>query len=662
MTINDIISMPKEEQAQGILKYLEFHANEGTEITSILMDSVVKQVKVGLYKDNMREYCKDCLKIRDKSGNIVALVPNEHQESIITIVEDWKKQYPDPLTRPTLYIIILKARQVGFSTIVEAMFFRELNFDKNKVAMIVSYDDDSAKNINDMSDRYYQYLPNFIKPMRRPSRGKGILFENENLDAKLEKARQQNLSHDEIDKLMEDESGLNCKFLIDTARNKNAGSSYTLNYLHISELAKWPDAKATLTSLLQAVPQYGGIVVIESTANGIEHFHKLWKEAKRGELNYRTIFVGWHEHKEYSLNFETPEVRREFIASLKEKELRIQKLLNLTYEQLHWRRDTIRKKCQNDENIFDQEYPYNDTICFLTSGRPVFDRQKIEEWKAELEKQYNERPYEVGYIIYNQNHGKYEFVRDEFGPVKIYERPKPDYPYVMGGDIAEGLLHGDWSVAPVCDNTTGEIVAKLRLHIHPDLFADEQIKLARFYNGALIADEINNHGMTTITALQNAGYYHQYKREVIDKISKTKLQKFGFDTKSGGNGGRRRKAINNLRSIVRENIEWIQDIEILDEMLTFIYNSEGKEEAETDCHDDCVMATAIMYEARGQSKTSAPRIDKTIKHKGTEYVHPSIYDDAHKNPILRERYRQIYEQEANRRYGIKIPIGGMPRK
>jgi hypothetical protein len=35
-------------------------------------------------------------------------------------------------------------------------------------------------------------------------------------------------------------------------------------------------------------------------------------------------------------------------------------------------------------------------------------------------------------------------------------------------------------------------------------------------------------------------------------------------------------------------------------MLVFIYNSEGKEEAEEGCHDDCVLATAIMYEARGQ--------------------------------------------------------------
>jgi hypothetical protein len=563
-------------------------------------------------------------------------------------VEDWKKQYPDPLKRPTLFIIILKARQVGFSTVVEAIFFHELNFSPNKVAMIVSYDEESAKNINDMSDRYYQYLPRTIKPLRRPSRGKGLLFENADYDDRI--------AYKLDDNDPRKKPGLQSKFLIDTARNKNAGSSYTINFLHVSELAKWQDAKATLTSLLQAVPQYGGIVVIESTANGIETFHRLWKEAKRGELNYHTIFVGWQEHKEYTLDFETTQKRIDFIASLKEKEIKLKDQLNLTYEQLNWRRDTIRKKCQNDEAIFDQEYPYNDIVAFLTSGRPVFDRQKIEEWRQTLEKKYSETPYEIGNIEYNETSRRYEFVHDEFGIVKIYEHPKPDYPYVMGGDIAEGLVHGDWSVAPVCDNTTGKIVAKLRAHLHPDLFADEELKLAKYYNNALIANEVNNHGLTTITALQKHGYYHQYKREVYDKISKTKQQKFGFDTKGGNLNGSRRKAINNLRTVAREHIEWITDLEILDEMLTFIYNSEGKEEAETDCHDDCVLATAIMYMARGQSKATTPKTDRGIQPKQIEMVHPSIFEDTHKNPNLKEYYKNKYELEVAKRYGMNLPV------
>lgn len=583
---------------------------------------------VSILKHQTVKYFAKCLKIRDKNGNIIAFVPNEHQENIINIVEEWKKQYPDENTRPTLFIIIHKARQIGFSTVVEGIFFHELNFNSNKIAMVVSYDEDSAQNINDMSDRFYQYLPKWVKPMRRPARGKGILFENPtNKQSEFEK-----------------NPGLQCKFLIDTARNIYAGSSFTINYLHLSELAKWPDAKSTLTSLMQAVPQTGAIVVIESTANGIEYFHKLWMQAKRGELSYKCIFVGWHMHAEYTKKFENDIEKADFIKTLSEKELKLKKLYNLAYEQLYWRREMMRSpKINGDENIFFQEYPASDDEAFLTSGRPVFDRMKINERIKFLEEKYKDNPPDVGYIECVDS--KYKFIPDECGTVIIYEHPKKDYPYVFGGDIAEGLINGDWSVTQVCDNTTGIQVAKQRLHIHPDLFALEQIKLARYYNDALIADEVNNHGMTTITSLQRENYWKQYKREIFDRISKSTQQKFGFDTKDQS----RQRIIDRLRAIAREEIELINDIETLNEMLTFIYNDQGKEEAESDCFDDCVISIAIMYEARSQQSANPPKPQENI-FKGKE-VHYSVLQDMTKNPKLKEKLKQ--------KYGINtIKVGG----
>jgi hypothetical protein len=568
--------------------------------------------------NDIKLYCIKFLKIRDKNGNIIIFVPNEPQEQLIKIVEDWKEKYPDPLTRPTLFIIILKARQIGFSTIVEAIFFHELHFSPNKVAMVVSYDEDSAKNINDMSDRFYQYLPEFIKPMRRSSQGKGILFEN---PTNNQKAFEQN-------------PGLQCKFLIDTARNANAGSSFTINYLHISELSKWPNAKETLKSLLQAVPQYGGICFLESTANGIEYFHKLWKQAKRKEINYVPIFVAWHQHKEYTKPFETDFEKESFVLDKTETE--IQQLYNLTLEQLNWRRETIKTKCNGDDDTFNQEYPDSDDTAFLTSGRPVYDRMKVAKRIKYLEEVYLDDPPKVGYIEFDQQRNKMKFVPDSNGTVIIYEHPKPNVPYVIGGDIAEGLRDGDWLVSDVGDNTNGNQVAKQRLHIAPDLFALEQIKLAKYYNGALIADEVNNHGHVTIGELKREGYYFQYKRERFDKITQTKEQKFGFDTKEQS----RQRAIGKTRAIVRDEIELINDLETLEEMQTFIYNDQGKEEAEQDCHDDCVMAFAIRHEARSQQRAyTAPEPEKWDN---TKYTHPSILIDSTKNPQLKRYYQKKY--------------------
>jgi hypothetical protein len=525
------------------------------------------------YKNDYRHYFRKCLKIRDKQGNIIKFATNPSQDKLIKIVEDWKVKYPDTKTRPTLYIIILKARQIGFSTTTEGIFFHDLNFSRNMVAMVVSYDEDSAANINDMSDRFYQYLPQIIKPLSRPYRGKGLLFENPKFDPSKPATK---ANH----------PGLQNKFLIETARNVNAGSSYTIMRLHVSELAKWPNPKETMTSLLQAVPGYGAIVIVESTAFGMGgYFYDLWMAAKRGENNYTPLFVPWWEHKEYAKPFASEYECQELERTLDGTEKHLLATYGLSLEQLNWRRDTIKNKCNGDPELFKQEYPSNDIEAFLTSGRPVFDQKKLIA-RLEQVKGKGDRGYLLGH----------KFVPDEKGPLIIYKHPEKGRPYVIGGDVAEGVAGGDYSVSQVLDNITGEQVAKWRGHIDPDLLAEEQIRLANYYNRALIADEVNNHGLTTVKSLENKGYSFQYRREIIDSITNEKQHKNGFRTDTAT----RPVIIDGLREIVRERIDLINDEETIGEMLTFIFNDQNKPEAQEGCFDDCVMALAIAHKAREQ--------------------------------------------------------------
>jgi hypothetical protein len=384
---------------------------------------------------------------------------------------------------------------------------------------------------------------------------------------------------------------------------------------------------------MQAVPQYGGIVFVESTANGIEYFHKLWQQAKRKQLSYVTIFVPWWKHKEYSTPFDSETEKDEFV--LTDKEIEIQGLYDLTLEQLNWRRIIMKSpKINNDEDIFCQEYPASDDEAFLTTGRPVYNRMNVAKRIKYLEELYAINPPDIGYIEYNR--GRMKFIPDPKGTVIIYEHPKPNVPYVIGGDIAEGLRDGDWLVSDVGDNTNGNQVAKQRLRIDPDLFALEQIKLAKYYNNALIGDEVNNHGHVTIAALKREGYYNQYKRERFDAITQTKEQKFGFDTKEQS----RDRIIDRSRAIVRDEIHLINDIETLEEMQTFIYNDQGKAEAEQDCHDDCVMAFAIRHEARSQQRAYAPM--QPQQQDPNKYIHPSVLIDSTTNPQLKRYYMKKY--------------------
>lgn len=542
------------------------------------MSSSVIELKSRL-KNEYKFYFRKALKIRDKNAKIIAFETTPAQDKLIKIIEDWKKEYPDPETRPTLYIIILKARQLGFSTCTEGIIFHDLTFRKNALGLVVSYDSDSAKNINEISDRFYQYLPKSLKPMRRPARGKGILFENPTKDREE----------------FESNPGLQSKFLIGTAGNENIGSSYTINYLHLSELAKWPgDQKTQMDSLLQVVPKYNSIVVIESTAKGVGNlFHKIWVEAEEGKNGYVPLFVAWFEQKEYSIEFNTAEERKEFEESLDKEEKWLIETFNVSLEQLNWRRDTIKNKCSNDVKTFHQEYPSYPEEAFLSSGRPVFDNQRIQARKKYLE---NNPIGERGYIEWDKDKQEYRFIPDQESPLIIYEKPQERVPYVLVGDVAEGIPDGDYSGFHIMNNITGNQAAVYKSHIHPKLLAYEQKKIAEYYNKALIGNEVNNHGLTTVTILEELGYYHQYRRKVIDDIKQTEQDKFGWYTSPAT----RPLIIDDVREWVREHLNLINDIDTLSEMLTFVWKENGKAEHEEGCHDDLVISLALFSKVRVQ--------------------------------------------------------------
>lgn len=531
-------------------------------------------------KNDYRLYFKKCLKIRNKQSEIVSFVPNKSQEKLIDLVEDWKRQYPNPNQRPTLYIVIPKPRQVGFSTATEGIFFHDLNFGYNKVAMIISYDVDSAVVINDMSNRFYQYLPQVIKPMRRKSQGKGILFENPQFNSSLPMSDN-------------NKPGLQSKFLIETANNVNAGSSYTINYLHISELAKWQNPEETLTSLLQSVPKNDAIVVVESTAKGLNYFYKLCKGARDGLNNYKLLFIPWHEHNEYQSTYTG--------FQLTEEEEELKRNYNLTNEQLQWRRDTIQDKCQNNIDIFHQEYPSYLEEAFVTTGKPVFNVAQIIARQQQLKP-----PLKQGYFDYRLDiaekivEDSITWVNSDSGYIKIYQDVKRDYPYVLGGDTA-----GDGSdsfIGQVIDNTTGMQVATLKHSLDEDLYANQMYCLGKYYNNALIGVE-SNYSTHPIKELQRNGYNKQYMRETEDTLTNKLVKKFGFRTDKLT----RPIIIAELVQIVREHIELINDYDTLQEMITFIRNDVGRPEAMPGEHDDCIMALAIAYYIRDQQSFSVKK-------------------------------------------------------
>ena len=506
------------------------------------------------------DYIESCLKIKTKSGTVVPFRLNDAQRKLYAVAK--RQQDAGKPVR----LIILKARQLGFSTLTEGLIFHACATRKNVNALIVAHREDATANLFRMSKLFYDELPAPVKPMLRASNAQELVFEN---PSKLRSER-------------EARPGLRSRIRCATAGGRGIGRSDTLQCVHLSEYAFWPDGAdgkaSTLAGILQAVPSLPGtMVVIESTANGFEDFKERWDAAVAGENDFEPVFFAWFENPDYSMPVVpgtewTPEERD------------LKAAYQLTDEQLQWRRWCIANNCGGSLDMFRQEYPASPGEAFLHSGTGVFDNEQIVLRLERLPEPAGRGEFTDG-----------EWTESETGAITLYELPEDGVPYVLGGDTAgEG---SDYFTAIVIDNVSGRIVAKLRQKYSEPEYVRQIYALGRFYNDALVAIE-TNFSTYPVMKLQEMEYPNQYSREREDTYTRQMRKSYGFRTDRQS----RPRAIANLVEVFSSHPEWFTDRELLEEMLTFCYNEDHRPEAIAGKHDDLVMGAAITYAVRHQQR------------------------------------------------------------
>ena len=506
------------------------------------------------------DYIENCLKIKTKSGTVVPFRLNDAQRKLYAVAK--RQQDAGKPVR----LIILKARQLGFSTLTEGLIFHACATRKNVNALIVAHREDATANLFRMSKLFYDELPAPVKPMLRASNAQELVFEN---PSKLRSER-------------EARPGLRSRIRCATAGGRGIGRSDTLQCVHLSEYAFWPDGAdgkaSTLAGILQAVPSLPGtMVVIESTANGFEDFKERWDAAVAGENDFEPVFFAWFENPDYSMPVVpgtewTPEERD------------LKAAYQLTDGQLQWRRWCIANNCGGSLDMFRQEYPASPGEAFLHSGTGVFDNEQIVLRLERLPEPAGRGEFADG-----------EWTESETGAITLYELPEEGVPYVLGGDTAgEG---SDYFTAIVIDNVSGRIAAKLRQKYSEPEYVRQIFALGRFYNDALVAIE-TNFSTYPVMKLQEMEYPNQYSREREDTYTRQMRKSYGFRTDRQS----RPRAIANLVEVFSSHPEWFTDRELLEEMLTFCYNEDHRPEALAGKHDDLVMGAAITYAVRHQQR------------------------------------------------------------
>lgn len=307
-------------------------------------------------------------------------------------------------------------------------------------------------------------------------------------------------------------------------------------------------------------------------------------------------------------------------------------ILRTTYKDNKFLDDAAVTSLEAFKDIDEYYYTVYCLGMWGTYGKTVFDAGKVNMRLAQLEKarprrgmfvyrylssDVNDKPEGVEWKKIDR--GSIRFVDADDGYISIYEEPKTGFPYVIGGDTSgEG---SDYFVGQVLDNVNGKQVATLRHQFDEDIYAEQMFCLGIYYNAALVGIE-RNFSTYPIKKLEFMEYPKQYVREVEDTITHKLQKRLGFQTTKLT----RPIVLAALVEIVRENIDYINDKDTLNEMLSFVRNEKGRQEAEQGAHDDCIMALAIAYYIRPQ-QASAP--DKIIEIHRARWE-PDMYEDFYR--------------------------------
>jgi hypothetical protein len=523
---------------------------------------------------NTRKYITGYLKIKTKDAKVIPLRLNKAQEKVYKAIQDCYTQGKPPR------LIVLKARQVGISTMTGAVIFKNCATEKNVKAGIIAHKEDSSTALFNMYKLFYQELPPVLRPARTASNAKEIVF-----NTKFG-------------------GGLNSSIRCHTAGADGVARGETYQYMHISEYAFWGNNKEdVLLGLLQTVPKTPDtLVVIESTANGFDDFRRRWIEAVSGRSDYTPIFTAWHEMEEYRLPYDG--------SPLTAVEDELKAVYGLDNEQIAWRRSTIANECGGDINKFRQEYPACPEEAFIASGNTYFDKDAVISRINALEaegKTYIQGEFEYELCGDRIDDSSIRFIEGTSDLVRIYKKPIPGRPYVLGGDTAgEG---SDRSIAQVLDNTNAEQCAVLAGNIDEDIYTQQVYCLGKYYNNALVGIESNFNTYQNKTLAERLNYSHMYLREEEDRITRRIKQQYGVRTDSAT----RPIMLAELRQVIRDSIYTINDYDTLQEALTFVINDRGRPEAMQGEHDDRIMALAIAHYIRPRQSCKAKEPEEQKK-------------------------------------------------
>src|SRR3984957_8076574 len=194
------------------------------------------------------------LMVRDREGVKKRLRANAAQRAFEQARGQWN--------------IVLKARQMGMTTWVAGRFFLKTITACGVLTVQVAHTREAAEGIFRMVQRFWECLPEDMRegPLRRSKANVGQMCFPE----------------------------LDSEFRVVSAGDEGAGRGLTMQYLHCSEVSRWPgDAGATLAGLRAALAPEGEMGRGTTHKGGMGCFYEEWGLAGAGSGDVVQHFFPW---------------------------------------------------------------------------------------------------------------------------------------------------------------------------------------------------------------------------------------------------------------------------------------------------------------------------------------------------------------------------------
>jgi hypothetical protein len=421
-------------------------------------------------------------------------------------------------------------------------------------------------------------------------------------------------------------------WVVDTAENPDAGAGGTYQFAHCSETSKWPQTTTkndvkTMTCLAPAVSGMNTVMFSESTPEGargwqfktwgeavtLDEFIRMYESGIRPEEIWIKIFAAWFEFESNRRREPVSEQEIELIENtLTDHEIYEIEKYNLDWEQVAWRRDTIKSKCDGDPKVFSYYYPSDDVTCWLASGAPRFDMQIV----LEMEKRAKESTPETGWL-FSQDDKRvvWQGTRDGTGDILIWEMPLPGLKYIVVLDPASNAsqtIGADTDCHSLSvwrdgyhDTLTDRYKpAKRVARLKPPYrgegsdVAGHAARLSNFYGRCIVAMEVNI-GLGILELLQIASV-PLYKRKPLSHRTGKVEEQYGFKM---GTKEEREALVSGLATAIQDRNIDPSCPHACAEYKSFIRWPDGKSAAAQGRHDDDVLADAIAWKVMPSATT-----------------------------------------------------------